>query len=184
MAGLWINQCGEVDMTRREFAFSLALTPPGNPTISGDADAKDEYLVNRVYRPSGDFIASPVAGSWIIVLDRELDPGWWLLELVVSGMERHDFNRDTYVSAAFYDYGYFSSSTMEVYTPSEPIVYRTVASDGVTIGEQLSRVGNVVIAPCHRAVVILEYWGSATTGSVSIALTGTWLACPDCPEPI
>jgi hypothetical protein len=167
----WLQQCGEVDATRQYFELSVTLANGLTNSLDAGSDA------DCVFTDGGTVVD--------IFLQRQMDPGWWLLTMVADIGTLFDRNASV------------SAHTDEDF-PSEPSTPAVISGDIVVqrprhgldieeatvllIGEACQRI--VFTIRVNDWVAYADRFTSPPVGSpFTVTVTGTRLACPDCPEP-
>jgi hypothetical protein len=166
-------------------AFSMTFTratpagPPdvlGEPVAGGDAEAQ-EY--------GNGTLATGLASG--VDLIRRLRPGWWLIDYSWSNSSGGGFVVGWKLTDATALGDAATGSTDTVYTPWTsyfPDPYVAGSGSGSAIIKAASEVHPCAQLQFRLATSEMIYEFLASTGAPLVEITGTWLACAQCEEPV
>lgn len=169
MSAAYLQQCGEDSVNRQSGSIGMSLDEYGTLTFIGD-DVVDSTSLG----------IPPILGWHRATLAREMDPGWWLFEVI------HDIgsaaNRSLWVTSFWTADDINSPPILEHVIAGQSPLYKPSIPVDEFPGTLL-----IKYTDCHRVLFELniDSIGFPAAGSTfSATLTMTRLACPNCPSPI
>lgn len=178
MGNNWLQQCGEVDQTTLSFSLGVVCAKNFANTLASGSD------------PDASFTDSGL--SVRVVLQRPMAPGWWQIEMTV--VDPTGDGRGLYRSAGVWVYS-------DASFPSDPVGGDLVAAAvvryypaGLLETNPATAIIKLEGEACQRLIFVMDsanwvnyedhtiYPPTGTPWTVDV--TGTWLACPECEEPV
>lgn len=171
MSEAYLQQCGELDASRTTFTFTYQRLADNSEVVTGDADA---HVDTGLYG----------AGAY---LSRALEQGWWNIEVVYSGLKAAGGTR-----ASFYTMFRVALHTENALLPyyfSYYITPNTTSFHSGTLDATHLLVEQLEgqLPPCARVLFnMFCYFDAPAEGDPipTVTVTGTFIACFTCPEPI
>lgn len=180
---LRLVQCSEYPGGGAAMAFEFSYErdfPAGPPNYYGEVIASGDVDA-EAYTGLGSPIDYLKGG---VTLNRRMRPGWWALDYEYSNSDEGSFSIVwSLFDAALLGDAANGGETVAAAAGSYP---ETPYVGGGGSGGFITKVGSDA-HPCAQILFALATIGmgySAIYGSPSITITGTWLACASCAEPV